>query len=86
MWPGFESWRGPHMWVEFVVGSGFPLSLKTNNFKLQFDLERTDTFQRALGIRKITITITKYDFFPQLKFLRGPECKYRETADNCKIS
>ena len=21
MWPGFESWRRRHMWVEFVVGS-----------------------------------------------------------------
>ena len=42
------------MWVEFVVGSlpcserffarysGFPLSLKTNTFKFQFDLEDTD--------------------------------------------
>ena len=42
MWPGFESWRPHHMWVECVVGSlpcyerfffgysGFPLSLKTN--------------------------------------------------------
>ena len=56
MWPGFESCRR-HMWVEFVVGSlpcserffsGFPLSLKTNTFKFQFDLERTDTFQRVL--------------------------------------
>ena len=57
---GFESWRRRHMWVEFVVGSlpcserffsgysGFPLSLKTNTFKFQFDLERTDTFQRVL--------------------------------------
>ena len=59
MWPGFESWRRRHMWVEFVVGSilcsdrfffgsGFSLSLKTNTFKFQFDLERTDTFQRVL--------------------------------------
>ena len=60
MWPGFESWRRRHMWVEFVVGSlpyserffsgysGFPLSLINNTFKLQFDLERTDTFQRVL--------------------------------------
>ena len=44
MWPGIESWRPRHMWVEFVVGclpcserfffgySGFPLSLKTNTF------------------------------------------------------
>ena len=60
MWPGFESWRRRHMWVEFVVGSlpcserffsgysGFPLSLKTNTFKFQFDLERADTFQRVL--------------------------------------
>ena len=42
MWPGFESWRPHHMWVECVVGSlpcyerffsgysGFPRSLKTN--------------------------------------------------------
>ena len=60
IWPGFESWRRHHVWVEFVVGSlpcserffsgyfGFPLSLKTNTFKFQFDLERTDTFQRVL--------------------------------------
>ena len=27
--------------------SGFPLSLKTNTSKFQFDLERTDTFQRV---------------------------------------
>jgi len=44
IWFGFESWRQPHMWVEFVVGSlpcserffsgysGFPLSLKTNTY------------------------------------------------------
>ena len=61
MWPGFGSWRRRHMWVEFVVDSllcserffsgysGFPLSLKTNTFKFQFDLERTDTFQRVLN-------------------------------------
>ena len=62
VWPGFESWCRRHMWVEFVVGSllcserffsrysrtGFPLSLKTSTFKFQFDLERTDTFQRVL--------------------------------------
>ena len=57
MWPGFESWRRRHMWVAMVVGSllcserffssfsGFPLSIKTNAFKLHFHLERTDTFQ-----------------------------------------
>ena len=27
--------------------SGFPLSSKTNTFKFQFDLERTDTFKRV---------------------------------------
>ena len=60
MWPGFESRCRRHMWVEFVVGSllcsegffsgysGVPLSLKTNTFKFQFDLERTDKFQRVL--------------------------------------
>ena len=59
MWPGFKSLRRRHMWVEFVVGSlpccerffsgysGCPLSLKTNTFKFQFDLERTDTFKRV---------------------------------------
>ena len=47
---GWKSWRRCHMWVEFAVGyfpcserffseySGFPLSLKTNNSKFQFDL------------------------------------------------
>ena len=47
--PGFDSWTRRHMWVEFVVGSllcserlfsgysGFPLSLKTNISKFQFD-------------------------------------------------
>ena len=60
MWPGFESWRRRHMWVEFVVGSlhsserffsgysGFPLFLKTNIYEFQFDRERTDTFQWVL--------------------------------------
>ena len=58
MWPRFKSRRRCHMWVEFVVGSlpcskrffsgysGFLLSSKTNTFKFQFDLERTDTFKR----------------------------------------
>ena len=47
--PGSISWTGRHMWVEFVVGSllcserffsgysGFPISLKTNISKFQFD-------------------------------------------------
>ena len=47
-----ESWRRRHLWVEFVVGSllcsdrffsrysGFPLPIKTNTSKFQFDLER----------------------------------------------
>ena len=35
--------------VFFFFGySGFPLSLKTNTSKFQFDLERTDTPQRVL--------------------------------------
>ena len=48
------------MWVEFVAGSlscsekffsgysGFHLPLKTNIFKFQFELERTDMFQLVL--------------------------------------
>ena len=59
MWSGFNSRRRRHMWVEFVVGSlpcserffsgysSFPLSSKTNTFKFQFDLERTDKFKRV---------------------------------------
>ena len=51
MWPGFDSRSRRHMWVEFVVGSssllrgffsgysGFPLSIKTNISKFQFDLD-----------------------------------------------
>ena len=50
MWPGFKSLRRRHMWVDFVVDfllcserffsgySGFPLSVKTNTSKFQFDL------------------------------------------------
>ena len=49
MCPGFDSRTRRHMWVEFVVGSllcserffsgysGFPVSLKTNISKFQFD-------------------------------------------------
>ena len=61
MWPGFYSRIRRHMWVEFVVGSlplhgevffsgysDFPLSLETNTSIFQFDLERTDMYQRAL--------------------------------------
>ena len=33
--------------------SGFPLSLKTNTSKFQFDLERTDRFQRVLKNSKV---------------------------------
>ena len=59
MWPGFKSRRRRHMWVGFVVGSlpcperfftvfsGFSLSSKTNISKFQFDLERTDAFERV---------------------------------------
>ena len=55
MWPRFESWCWHHMWVEFVVGFlpcserffswyfCFPLSLKNNTSKFQFNLECTDT-------------------------------------------
>ena len=68
MWPGFNSRRRRHMWVEFVVGSlpcskrffsgysGFPLSSKTNTSKFQFDLERTNTFKRV-HMNQIVVTI-----------------------------
>ena len=37
------------MKADFTPGySGFPLSVKTDTFKFQFDLEGTDTFQRVL--------------------------------------
>ena len=54
--------------LEFVVGifdpcserffsaySGFPLSLKTNTSKLQFDMERTDTFNEFLRTPKCSV-------------------------------
>ena len=56
MWPGFDSWTRLCMWGKFVVGSrpcserffcrypGFPLSLKSNISKFQFDLD----YSRAL--------------------------------------
>ena len=37
----------------FLRISGFPLSLKTNTSKFQFDLERTDRFQRVLKNSKV---------------------------------
>ena len=84
IWPGFESWRRRHMWVEFVVGSlpcserlfsgysGFPLSLKTNTFKFQFDLERTEMFQRVLMNSLVLVgkQITIYNFF----YKPGQQC------------
>ena len=66
MWPGFESWRQLHMWVEFVVGSlrcserffsGFPFSSKTNISKFQFDQES--------GTRRTTI---KVDVLPPNRY------------------
>ena len=66
MWPGFESWRQHHMWVEFVVGSlrcserffsGFPFSSKTNISKFQFDQES--------GTRRTTI---KVDVLPANRY------------------
>ena len=39
-------WFSPLLWEVFLY-SGFPHSLKTNTSKFQFDLERTDTFQRV---------------------------------------
>ena len=51
MWPGFESGRRRHIWIEFGVGSlpcservfprysGLPFSLKTVMSKFHFDLE-----------------------------------------------
>ena len=74
MWPGFKSQRRRHMWVEFVVGSlpyserffsgysGFPLSLETNTFKFQLDLERTDTFQRVLMNSLVFCGQTNYNY------------------------
>ena len=56
---GLSSWFVVRSPSPFLVGSlpcserffsgfsGFPLSLKTNTFKFQFDLERTDTFKRV---------------------------------------
>ena len=41
-------WFSPLLREVFLRDSGFPLSLKTNTFKFQFDLECTDTFQKVL--------------------------------------
>ena len=55
------------MWVKFVVGFllctkrflseyfGSPLFFKTNTFKFQFDLERTDMFQRVLNNSQVFV-------------------------------
>ena len=68
MWPGFDSQTRRHMWVEFVVGSrpcsegfspGSPPSTKTNITKFQFDLERTDTFERVPRLRALCCFVGK---------------------------
>ena len=76
MWPGFEYWRRRHMWVECVVGSllcskrffsgysGFPICLKTNISKFQFDLERTDNAPKCSVGKQITI----FNFFFEISF------------------
>ena len=80
---GFESWRRRLMWV-FVVGSlpcserffsgfsGFPLSLKTNTSKFQFDLVRTGTFQRLCRTLKCSVgkRITKKIYKEKVIFIR----------------
>ena len=70
---GFNSRRRRHLWVEFVVGSlpcserffsgysGFPLSLKTNTSKFQFDLDMqghilTSSLKELLSVSEL-ITI-----------------------------
>ena len=72
MWPGFKSQRRLQTWVEFVVSSllcserffsgysGFPLSLKTNTSKFQFDLERLHEFSelpRSSWANRLQFTI-----------------------------
>ena len=60
MWPWFVSRRRHHRWVEIVVMqsshyfqrffswySGYFLSIKINTSKFQFNLRRTNSFQRA---------------------------------------
>ena len=71
------------MWVEFVLGSplcsvrffsgysSFPLSPKTNTSKLQFDLERTDTFKRALYLRTPLCSVCKQITIVQGQYSRG---------------
>ena len=41
-------WFSPLLRDVFLRDSAFPLSLKTNTSKFQFDLECTDTFQKVL--------------------------------------
>ena len=77
MWPGFESWRRRHMWVEFVVGSlpcserffsgysGFPLSSKTNISKFQFDQE-SGRRRTTMWMYYLQIVIYLFIFFNYL--------------------
>ena len=69
MWPGFKSWRRRRMWVNFVVGallcserffsgcSSFPLSLKTNVSKFQFDQNQVDEEPLFCGCATSKISI-----------------------------
>ena len=65
--PGSNTGVDAIMWVKFVVGFllctkrflseyfGCPLFFKTNTFKFQFDLERTDMFQRVLNNSQVFV-------------------------------
>ena len=73
MCPWFDSRTRRHMWVEFVVGSlpcskrfffgysGFPLSLKTNISKFQFDRDYGEALYNEPLARMIAQALPVFD-------------------------
>ena len=60
--PGVETFVGwVCCWFSPLLREIFPLSLKTNPFKFQFDLERADTFQQVLNNSKVLRGWTNYN-------------------------
>ena len=86
MWLGFKSRRQRHMWVEFVVGSllaprgffsgcsGFPLSSKTNIFKLKF-------YQES-GRRRSTLWMCYLQIIINYLFIYSFICYNRSLIEN----
>ena len=98
MWPGFDSWIGRHMWVEFVgyllcskrffpSYSGFPLSPKTNiRFYLCWFDFLSPQLVEPLCLAKYTWDINKVIIIIIIIIITSQEWYYKYVAKNAIIT